>query len=208
MADAAPAPPPGKRARLDADAAPNQTAAAAAATTADPPLAPALSLEAFIEADTNKDGWLDRAEFLELAAAWLCPSAAAALAGRFGAPAAADSSGDLNPADFHAALVDAGVPAPEVQEWLGLRRSGDRVLVPHGMEGQQPDAGCRVTADELELLETVRAMAEELPRAVRYAVSISEPDLRGCLALLREPVSAAAELPLTPALSPPSGRPC
>ena len=195
MADAAPAPPPGKRARLDADAAPNQTAAAAAtATTADPPLAPALSLEAFIEADTNKDGWLDRAEFLELAAAWLCPSAAAALAGRFSA-ADADSSGDLNPADFHAALVDAGVPAPEVQEWLGLRRSGDRVLVPHGEEGQQPGAGCRVTADELELLETVRAIAEELPRAVRYAVSLSEPDLRGCLTLLREPVSAAADLP-------------
>ena len=197
MADAAPALPPGKRARLDADAVPNQiAAAAAAATTADPPLAPALSLEAFIEADTNKDGWLDRAEFLELAAAWLCPSAAAALAGRFSAADAADSSGDLNPADFHAALVDAGVPAaPKIQEWLGLRRSGDRVLVPHGVEGQQPDAGCRVTADELELLETVRAMAEELPRAVRYAVSISEPDLRGCLALLREPVSAAAELP-------------
>jgi len=197
MADAAPAPPPGKRARLDADAAPNHqiAAAAAAATTTDPPLPSALSLEAFIEADTNKDGWLDRAEFLELAAAWLCPSAAAALAGRFSAADAADSSGDLNPADFHAALVDAGVPAPEVQEWLGLRRSGDRVLVPHGVEGQQPGAGCRVTADELELLETVRAMAEELPRAVRYAVSISEPDLRGCLALLREPVSVAAELP-------------
>ena len=197
MADAAPAPPPGKRARLDADAAPNHqiAAAAAAATTTDPPLPSALSLEAFIEADTNKDGWLDRAEFLELAAAWLCPSAAAALAGRFSAADAADSSGDLNPADFHAALVDAGVPAPEVQEWLGLRRSGDRVLVPHGMEGKQQGAGCRVTADELELLETVRAMAEELPRAVRYAVSLSEPDLRGCLALLREPVSVATDLP-------------
>ena len=77
MADAAPALPLGKRARLDADGAPNHqiAAAAAAATTTDPPLPSALSLEAFIEADTNKDGWLDRAEFLELAAAWLCPSA-------------------------------------------------------------------------------------------------------------------------------------
>ena len=111
-----------------------------AAADADPPLAFALSLEAFVEADTNKDGRLDRAAFLELAAAGLCPSAAAALAGRFGA-ADANSSGDLDPAEFHAALVDAGVPAAEVQEWLDLRRSGDRVLVPHGEGGRQPGRG-------------------------------------------------------------------
>ena len=178
-----------KRARLDADAAP--TPPAAAADDDDDPLAFALSREAFVEADTNKDGKLGRAEFLELAAEGLCPSAAAALAGRFGA-ADADSSGNLDPAEFHAALVAVGVPAAEVREWLDLRRSGDRVLVPHGEEGQQPGAGFRVTAAELELFETVRAMAEEVPRAVRYAASLSEPDLRGCLALFREPAAGGA----------------
>ena len=35
-------------------------------------------------------------------------------------------------------------------------------------------------------------MAEEVPRAVRYAVFLSEPDLRDCLALLREPESGAS----------------
>ena len=45
------------------------------------------------------------------------------------------SSGDLNPAEFHAALVAAGVSAAEVREWLDLRRSGDRVLVPPGRRG-------------------------------------------------------------------------
>ena len=66
------------------------------------------------------------------------------------------------------------------------------MLVPHGEKGQQPGAGCCVTTAELERLETVRAMAEEVSRAVRYTVSLSEPDLRGCLALLdREPASDA-----------------
>ena len=186
-------PPPAKRAKVAADAAPTKPAAAAAAAAAADALVPALSREAFAEADTNKDGKLNRAELLELAAGGICgPSAAAALAGRFGA-ADANSSGDLDPAEFHAALVAAGVPVAEVREWLDLRRSGDRVLVPHGEEGQQPGAaGFRVTAAELELLETMRAMMEELPRAVRYAVSLSEPDLRGCLALLREPAAGGA----------------
>ena len=187
MADAAQ--PSAKRARIAADAAPVPPVAAAAAIDL---LTPVLSREAFVEADTNKDGGLDCAELLELVAGGLCGQpAAAALVGRFGA-ADVDRNDDLDPAEFHAALVAVGVSAAEVREWLGLRRSGDRVLVPHGEEGQQPGAGCRVTAAELERLETVRAMAEELPRAVRYAVSLSEPDLRGFLALLREPASVAS----------------
>ena len=66
-----------------------------------------------VEADTNKDEGLDCADFLELVAGGLCsPSAAAALARRFGA---ADSSGDLDPAEFHTALVAASVSAEEVR---------------------------------------------------------------------------------------------
>ena len=110
MADAAP--PPAKRAKVDTDAAPTPPKPAAAAAD---PLAPALSREAFDEADTNKDGGLDCAELLELAAGGLCgPSAVAALAGRFGA-ADAGSSGDLDPAEFHTALVAASVSAEEVR---------------------------------------------------------------------------------------------
>ena len=74
------------------------------------------------------------------------------------------------------------MPAAEVLEWLSLRRSGDRVLVANGEEGQ-PGAGCRVTAAELERMETVRAMAEDLPRAVRYTISLSRPEIRDAFAL-------------------------
>ena len=38
---------------------------------------------------------------------------------------------------------------------------------------------------ELELLETVRAMSEDLPRAVRYEVSLSKPDTPTCGAASR-----------------------
>ena len=63
MADAAL--PPAKRAKHAADAA-------ASAAAAESPVMPALSREAFDEADTNSDGRLDQAEFLELVAGGLC----------------------------------------------------------------------------------------------------------------------------------------
>ena len=79
--------------------------------------------------DTNKDGGLDQDELLELVAGGLCPSAAAALAGRFGA-ADADGSGGLDPAEFHAALAAAGVSAEERFGTIGSGSSGSACAAP------------------------------------------------------------------------------